>query len=93
MLLKFTKAFRKGHVWIEPAHIIAAVQYEKGEEEEDDKTSKEVKDPKPAVPAKKEYYTLVHTQGKIAKYHIKESPEQINDIVRKYNKKEIKIEM
>lgn len=76
-LIRFTKT-NGNTIWINPEQIIFAEQYEKKK----DTTTPPVKDPKTAKEAKQAFETIVHVTGKEPKLFIKESPDEINKILR-----------
>jgi hypothetical protein len=68
-LIRLTKNKGNSNVWINPAQIIFA---EQGEE-------KETKDEKDSTPR---YITILHVAGREGKLFVKESPDEINKIIR-----------
>ena len=68
-LIRLTKNKGNGNVWINPSQIIFAEQGE----EKDGQDEKE-KGPK--------YLTILHVAGREGKLFVKESPEEINKIIR-----------
>ena len=68
-LIRLTKNKGNANVWINPAQIIYAEQGE-DKETKDDK----VKSPK--------YLTILHVAGREDKLFVKESPDEINKIIR-----------
>ena len=68
-LIRLTKNKGNGNVWINPAQIIYAEQGE-------DKESKEEKDKTP------KYITILHVAGHEDKLFVKETPDEINKIIR-----------
>jgi hypothetical protein len=77
-LIRLTKNKGNGNVWINPAQIIFA---EQGEE-------KEGKDEKDNTP---KYLTILHVAGREGKLFVKESPDEINKIIRNLKvEKEVK---
>ncbi len=68
-LIRLTKNKGNSNVWINPAQIIFAEQGE-------DKESKEEKEGAPR------YLTILHVAGREGKLFVKESPDEINKIIR-----------
>ena len=68
-LIRLTKNKGTSNVWINPAQIIFA---EQGEE----KDSKDEKD------GAAKYITILHVAGREGKLFVKESPDEINKIIR-----------
>ena len=77
-LIRLTKNKGNAYVWINPEHLIYA---EQGEE-------KDGKDEKDTTP---KYITILHVTGFDGKLFVKESPDEINKIIRNLKvEKEVK---
>lgn len=68
-LIRLTKNKGNGNIWINPDQIIFAEQGE-------DKETKDAKDKSP------KFLTILHVAGREDKLFVKESPDEINKIIR-----------
>lgn len=69
-LIRITKD-KGGNVWINPDQIIYAEQGKKDKDNDGDKK-----------PGKQEFLTIIHIAGPEPKLFVKETPEEINKILR-----------